>query len=193
MTMPIKQKSRYHIKTKEEWDLLYDDLKVFKTGCVKYNIKWCLFFGSLLGAVRDKDFIQPGAHALSVMLLPPTTRANYFEAMDYFDSKGFWKHLLEMNPSYIQKGMTEGIEMFHIGIDAKLKDYYRWKGLLFHKKFFENLKTAKIRDEDCPIPNYSEELLEILYDKTWRTPILKVHCCISKVAAILLERQKRGV
>ncbi len=193
MTTPIKQYGRNRIKTKEDWDALYEDLKIFKEGCVKYNISWCLFFGSLLGAVRDKDFIQPGAHALTVMLLPPTTRNDYFEAMDYFAAQpGFWKHLIKSNPSYLHRGETEGIEMYHLGLSETVRDYYNCRQLPFHRKFFDNLKIAKIRDEDCFIPNHAEELIETLYGPTWRIPS-KEHCTFKRELPALLERQKRGI
>ena len=195
MTIPYRQisKGRGYIKTKEEWDLLYEDLKVFKDGCKKYDIRWCLFFGSLLGAVRDKDFIQPGSHALCVMLLPPTTMASYYEAMDYFVIKGFHKHLIKMNPGYLHKGETEGIEMFRMG-RKETTGYYYFKGMPFHKKFFDALKVAKIRDEECPIPNFAEELLEILYGDTWKIPIAKKsHCNHHQLRVTLFERQKLGI
>ena len=182
-------------KTKKGWDLLFEDLKIIKTTYKKFGVRWCLCWGSLLGAIREGDFISGSDDDIDLMILPPTTTELYYETMESFEKKGgFFPYQVKSNPSKMRKRNIGVVEIVRIGPSKNgHPDYYYFKHFPMHKRFFEELKTAKIRDLECPIPNYAEEFLEICYGDTWKIKNLKLHLPHATFLRRLLAKKAQGL
>lgn len=161
-------------------DLMYENLKISKDIFERSNIKWCLFCGTLLGAFRDKDFVFrfiPGE-------LGEVERQYFDWDIDFIIISNNWeKDKKSIEKGFIDKGyFIENINtpfpttiykngewidlwVFHYNNEDK---YYYLAGAPFHRKFFDILKESSIRDILCPVPNYTEEFIELFYGKNWK-------------------------
>ena len=185
------------LRPKFEYDLMLEDLKFIKEVFKLFGLRWCLFFGTLLGAVREGDFImndllRKKTEDIDVIILQPTPKDISFKLIECFTANGYQIYKPKELPMKLMMG-TRRIDIWAMGSLEKRNtpDYYYVKHFPFHKRFFESLKTAKIRDIECPIPNFAEELLENIYGSTWRIPqgiILS-----NKSLLRLEEKQRQGL
>lgn len=172
------------------FDKLYEVLKISKKIFQELDIKWCLTWGSLLGAVRDNDFIMFDNGDLDIFLIETPTE-QYRQALDYYKKRGF-KIKSTSIPSRVARGW-ESIEICRIGYAQRNKDgYYYFQNFPFHTRFFKSLNTVKIKETECPVPNYTNEILEMIYGPTWRIPQM-MHLPREKMLERLLEKKKKGL
>lgn len=172
-------KLRKSIRLDREWQRniealftkLYDDVRA-GTG---YSI--FPFFGSLLGAVRDHDFIGNDndfdAAYISAFSTPQQVREEF---------KELCAHLIGCGYSVEARRTCAWIRM--PGIDTKIDLFYTWftdDGLFttsygYHgtparrtDAFFES-RTERLGELEVAVPANSEEILAQLYGPTWRQP-----------------------
>lgn len=155
---------------------LYRILKDTNEVCSNLKIKWCLNFGTLLGAVRESDVIDNGKEDIDIFLIC-CELPEYNKFMQSLIDKGYTVSCWNMNPSNAYIG-TSGIEIGRVGYSIKHNDgYYYWQSAKIHQMFLDELKTLKINGIDYPVPNYAETFVRILYGPTWRIPDPKAHTC----------------
>lgn len=189
--------SKFHLP---DYKLMYQLLKDMKRIFGFHDIKWCCCFGTLLGAVRDGDFagmmvdgvFKKHDYDMDIAIFGEDI-PKFQKAFDDFLKLGYSVSHLNMAPAVIFKE-NEWMDLWLFG-KAKNKDYVGCMGYLFHKRFFENLKTAKIKDIEVNVPNFAEEFVELIYGSDWKTPNPKgspKFLCKSFLPE-LEERMKQGI
>lgn len=151
-----------------KYDVLKENLLSTKEILSLLNIRWCLMWGSLLGAVREKRIIRmdrPRNEDIDIAFL------DYDNAMFKAFSKcmimaGFEPNHITSNPaSFIKNG--EEIDVYRF---FKKKDKYFFHDVGFSKNFFDILTFCDFENTICPIPFFSEEFLTLIY-KNWKKPV----------------------
>jgi phosphorylcholine metabolism protein LicD len=154
-----------------DYEKLFEILVTSKGILDELNIKWSLAWGSLLGAVREQDFIQNGEEDLDLFLINTPTK-EYMKFAKILIDHGYDAHRHTSNPGKFFHGYA-GLDIWRIGLKpGDGSDFYWFKHFPFQSKYFKDLKVGKIKDVECPILNHSEEFLEIIYGD-WRTPSMQ--------------------
>jgi len=150
-----------------------ENLKLIKKILEKYNIRYCLLFGTLLGQYRENDFIKgDGDDDLYI----------------------YQKHINDFNDNMLKDLENEGFywirswsnRLISIGRDGcyidlcflgnhsnnKYKDYYDYNGSCFYyKKYFDDeFKMGKLNGEIYPVINNSKKFLEACYGPDFMIP-----------------------
>jgi hypothetical protein len=184
--------------TDKEWPLttredLHSILHVVKTVFQRYDIWYCLFYGTLLGAVREADLIE-WDHDIDLLIRPSDVPrllelSAELEVEDIRFQRlyppGTW---LALNPGripWIDIGWLKVIvgERHRVDLwaptlfsDGILRHYdletevVLWSEAAFPAYFVEQLDTAMIRNEPYPVPVHADRLLSLLYGPNWRVP-----------------------
>lgn len=159
-----------------DYDLMYQLLRDLKRIFAFHGIKWCCHFGTLLGAVRDGDFagmnvdgvFKKHDYDMDIAIFEKD-RTKFQNAFDDFLKLGYNVFPLNLAPAVIFKE-NEWVDLWLLGQSEKNKDYLGCGGLVFHKRFFEELGVAKIKGIKVFVPNFAEEFLELLYGLDWKVP-----------------------
>lgn len=158
-------------------ELAAENLKLFQTILDTHNIQWGLAFGTVLGAVREHDFISHDEDIDVYVLsenedqfkeLLPILKENKFDLIRY-ERRGLYS--IERNGEYID------IYIFYPykkGIRNNGADFMLESHLLETKKI-------SLRNVSCSIPQNYTECMEILYGKTWMIPIPYTTYNLSKI------------
>ena len=161
-------------RTIQELKLLYYFVMRFLKYC---PIDIILFYGTLLGLYRDKNFINDDDIDVIV------SRKNYILLKEYIDKNIHNYSYISLginNESIIQLYYNE-IGPFDIYIydnytDNKNIDYIllRWDGnLLFEKQYIFPLKTISFNNFNISIPKHTKTILKQIYGKDWKIPQIK--------------------
>lgn len=155
-----------------------ENLSLLKHICNTHNLEFILFFGTLLGAVREHDFIS---HDEDIDIVLPITdlerfkdilfilRENGFEVVR-FERRGFM--------SIMRKG--EYIDIYFFTPYAKDRRLATCICELCEVKYINNTTQIEFQGESYTVPKESEDLLNFLYGKDWRTPIPMFNFKMSK-------------
>jgi len=157
-------------------DISFQNLIQIQNILEKVNIYWGFIFGTVLGAIREKDFI---AHDEDIDLFILDTdecklidalfvlRENGFELIRY-DKGGIYSFIKnnEYVDFYVFKPYKKGI--YHCG------SYY-----LLEKHLKETI-FIDFRGGEFRVPKDYEEYLEITYGDDWQTPIEYFQYSMSK-------------
>ena len=161
-------------KSKEDLLLLYRfAYNIMK----KYNLDFIPFYGTLLGIIRENDFIDDD---------------DDIDILVHFDD---YKKILKMikeeklktgriNEKIIQLYHPSGIGPIDIYFYHKFgKDILiKWDGnLLYSQKYIFPLKNIKFKNEHIKIPFDSNEILKQTYGKNYLTPMKKHEYQWSKI------------
>lgn len=158
---------------------------------VDKNIEFTLFYGSLLGYVRDNDFLE---------------RDDDIDILIASKDASVVLNVLKNNPDIqIRREFAYFIQVGIADIQASLEFYFydliwrdelliTWDGnLVFSRQHIFPLKEILFHDYHIFIPNNSEKILEIIYGDNWRIPIDKSQYswqAITKVKKLQKYRQK---
>jgi len=149
------------------------DLLNIKKVLDECNIKFWLIFGTLLGAVRDNDFLSwddnTNVAVYEEVLLPKIEIVK-----NKFIEQGF---IFRIIPK--KRGTKINLHRFEhknsveaLFLDKNYKNNrYRLSNSFKHpRKYFEKYGSIKFKDENFRVPTPVEKYLSFLY-KDWRTPI----------------------
>jgi len=127
------------------------------------GIKWVLFGGTLLGAIREGDIIQ-NDWDVDILILE-LKKDKYFKVISALKEKGFTPWHEMSNPACFSRD-GEYIDLYRA---TKSKEgIHSCIGFQFHDKFFKILKKEKLGNAEYPVPNYLKKFIELLYEKDWR-------------------------
>lgn len=159
----------------------YDDailiLKYFNNFCNKYGIKFSLIFGTLLGYVRHNGFI-PWDDDMDVTVENKKFNKYYlllnndqFKIIKY---KGFYKLFLRKNKSIGEYAWSwpflDIFPYFQENNQILIPSPSLQKNSAYEYKFndFYPLKIRKYENIYLPVPNNSQQILNVNYGKNWK-------------------------
>ena len=149
-------------------DIAMRNLVTLKEVADEYGFRFYLAYGTLLGAVREQDFI---AHDEDIDL------AAEFAQLDV---------LMAMLPKLLERGFKiarwEDRGFISIIRDNEYIDIYLYRqttpkmmiccGEPIPRKFFDDTTTIMFRGYEFLVPSQYEELLVFLYGNDWRVPVV---------------------
>lgn len=143
------------------------NLNILKDVLYSNNIKFILAFGTLLGAVREKDFIT---HDEDVDLIVfDRDKQKIFDLIPAIMKVGF--RIVRYDRRNLLSIMKDG-EYIDFYFFKEYKDnLYKCSGILHPNEFLENLTTLEFKGVEYFVPQDSEGFLRFLYGDDWRVPI----------------------
>lgn len=144
-----------------------ENILILRDILIKTKVRWGLLFGTLLGAVREGDFIAWDIDTDIFVL--DEDKQDLLDAMPDLQGKGF--RIIRFN----DKRSILSIERKSDYIDF----YFFKKSLLgrkcekyfIPKKFFTNLTEIKFFEKNFPTFNHVKDYLIFQYGKTWNIQI----------------------
>lgn len=152
-----------------------ENLLKFHSIIEKTNIRYGLYFGTLLGAIRENDFIAHDEDTDIYIL--EEDRKLFINQLFAFRKYGLELVRVRNNlMSFMSNG--EYIDIYFFKRIKKYKIFnYRSIGSKYHikEKYILDRKKYTFKGEEFYIPSNAEKVLEILYGKNWKTPIKNYH------------------
>lgn len=147
-----------------------ENLLDFKKILEKYECKFALMYGTLLGAVREKGFID---HDIDIDLIS-FDENNLLNCINELRKAGFsFVRYEEITKTYSFMRNDCYIDVYIVseihGI-LKLK-YYNLCGKLYPKKLLKNLTKIEFIGSEFNVPSCIESNLVYLYGENWEVPI----------------------
>lgn len=144
------------------------NLIIFKKTLDKRRLPFFLMHGTLLGAIREHDFIK---HDIDIDTCVTDEEA-LKEAIPDLSEAGlklcrYQEHLLY---SFIKDNVY--IDVYIVNkLEGLIGLFYvRYLGNIIPKKFFIGSKNILFQGEKFRVPFYTMQLLKFWYGKDWRTP-----------------------
>ena len=154
---------------------LQDLKKVFN----KVGIKFFLFYGTLVGAIRDNDFswldddVDVGVFFENADKLVETEKI--FKEMGYYVCFGPNIDGRRISGYIAKKDFREKVDFYTLFSFKGERCFYRFIRdnqayyIPYPQKYFDNLKTIEFKGEEYLVPNPPEEFLTYLWG-TWKVP-----------------------
>lgn len=160
---------KVRLRSEEELDLQFQGLVRVSIVMSRVLDRWFLGTGTLLGAVREGDFIK-WDWDVCIDVLTEEARPKQGELCDQLEGEGFQITKVDSTIKNF-KVVASGY-----GTDYEILGRYLKRGnirarlmLEVPAKFYEKQECVKIRGQSFPAPSPAEEYLEALYGD-WRTP-----------------------
>ena len=145
----------------------FENLCLFKEIAEKYSFKFFFVYGTLLGAIREKDFID---HDEDIDL-----------GADFKDVNVFLSMLFELRDNGFEVARWDDRGLITIIRNNEYIDFYFFKkyndklsencGEPLPTKFIENQKVLDFKGVGFNVPADTEGAAEFWYGKDWRTPV----------------------
>ncbi len=163
----------YEFKKKEmAYTGKYIDQKVAKQNLLDlkkeldiFNIPFGLIFGTLLGAIREKGFIEHDED-IDIYILDEY-RGNVLNSLYHLRTVGFEVIRYDGDLLSIIRD-DDFIDIYFFKKISSDKRKCNWDTI--GSKYLDKFDTLDFLDETFNIPSYSLELLEFLYGKDWHIP-----------------------
>ena len=143
------------------------NLLLFNKIAQAQNLGFVLFFGTLLGAIREKNFIKNDSDIDVVtsdedglLNIIPCLQENGFSFIRYYSSRTRTVYSFSRNGVYID---------LYLAKKAGENKYFL-EGAKIPTSFVEEFKTIDFLGESFAIPVEYEKILVMLYGKDWRIP-----------------------
>jgi len=160
--------------------IAHENLSIVTNFLNEENLHYTIFFGTLLGVIRESDFIDHDKD-IDIALLDFSSHEKK-QIKIFLKSKGFYIFTdTAINISAVRKGVYIDFYLFEKVLDNYVNEYF-----FFAEKYFKKIKQIRMQNYKINIPNYSEEILETLYGSNWKTPIQNFHADGSTEEANLL-------
>lgn len=154
-----------------------ENLLLLKSVFDKHGLRFWLFAGTLLGAVREKAFI-PYDFDIDICIYRADVD-KYIETFPDLEKVGFSKYqntqeyirLLRRNFAIVRKDIRIDIFITRFGgncweFGEKVHHWY----LRFPEECCTGFDTISFLGEDFLMPKHVEEFLVFMYGKDWKTP-----------------------
>lgn len=145
-----------------------ENLHIFMATMRKHGVRIELAFGSLLGAVRDHDFID---HDEDIdLIIFEEDKARFLDSLHDLYAEGFVVARSDRRGliSVIRKN-----EYIDIYIFSKEEDeYLHCSGIIIPTHFLSDTKEMVFKGETFLVPSELEEYLVFEYGENWMTPVV---------------------
>jgi len=164
-----------------------DNLLDFKRIMDINNISFTLAYGTLLGAIREDDFITHDED-IDVAILDED-RDNFLNSLDTFIENDFiiGRYANDIL-SLIRNGEYIDIYIFR----KKLFGYREFGNEQLKEKYLIDTMDYSFMDSKFKIPRESEKYLIEHYGKNWRVPIKDAHACNPNIYLIIKNFLKKN-
>ena len=161
--------NKIRIRTNSELDLQEKGLIELSTLLNKVPITWFLSGGTLLGAVRDGDFI-PWDWDVEVSVLTEEAISKEGPLINNLILAGF--EIVKIDRTYENfKIVSQKYNVEYEILGRSLHGDFRKRKMISTPAYhFEKNDVVQLRGKSYPCPNEKEKYLEFLYNN-WRTPI----------------------
>lgn len=145
----------------------------------KYNIEFWLDFGTLLGFVRQGDFLLTDPDIdIGVKREEKEKIINILNELEKIGNLSIVSRVEYANSVPYLAGLKiyRGDTWIDIAFYFKFEDKRIWtisqwdKVMVFDEKYFNELQDLEVKGVVFKIPNYIEELLILKYGEDWRRP-----------------------
>lgn len=135
-----------------------------------HDINLLLSYGTLLGAIREHDFIGHDCDMDTMIWQKDFQKA--WEVIPELEKKGINLHCycLPWVFTFEYKGETCDVDVLQEAIWPWKMRYCLTHEMYIPKAFFENTKQIDFLGEKCFVPADTEKVLEYHYGKKWRIP-----------------------
>ena len=149
-----------------------DNLLLFQKIMNRHNIDFSLAYGTLLGAIRENDFISHDED-IDVAILEED-RNNLLDALFDFEKNGFSVgRYADDLLSVIRKGEYIDVYIFK----KNLFGYRQFGHEILKEKYLTETTYYSFQGSLFKIPSEYIEYLETHYGKEWKIPKLNAHAC----------------
>lgn len=182
------EKKLFHGRKKIDRAIATDNLRLFFNIIKETDIKYGLIFGTLLGAIRENNFIAHDEDTDVFILheykdhffeLLPTLKENGLELVRYNGNLlSFMK-----DDEYIDIYFFKEKNKFRVKKIRTLDDSYN-----IPAKYMNTPIKYHFLDMDILIPNNPEKVLKILYGKNWKIPKSDSFAQPNSIRSLILKR-----
>ena len=160
----------FHGKKKINKKKARENILLLRDILSKTDIRWGLIFGTLLGAIREKNFI---VHDEDIDIY-----------IFYEDKDKILDLIYEFNKFGFDVARYEKKSLFSIIRNNEYIDFYFFKKKLFGRRcldyyipnlFFKNSAKIKFFNQYFPTLNNAHKYLEFQYGKDWKVPKINSH------------------
>ena len=155
---------------------------MLKRICHAHHLDFILFYGTLLGAIREQDFIS---HDEDIDIAMPITDLEHFKNLLFvLRENGF--EVARFEKRGLMSIMRNG-EYIDIYFFTPYPEDNRLSTCICdicEVKYINNTTQMEFQGEMYTIPKDSEELLNFFYGKDWRTPIAMFNFKMNKIERI---------
>jgi lipopolysaccharide cholinephosphotransferase len=147
-------------------EVMSNNLLEYKEILDKNNVRFVLFFGTLLGVIRTQSFISYDTDIDVIVFWDDYL--NWLKAKAELRERGF--KVIDDRPIHDEHVIRDGekIEMWWTG---EVRDQYVYNNAVrFDKELLFPLTTINFLGKDFLIPSKSIILLEMIYGKDWMIP-----------------------
>jgi hypothetical protein len=132
-----------------------------------------IFFGTLLGVVRDDALIPHDDDIDTICMLPEQVGANEGDYILQLEAllKEAGATVRGQYPYHRHVSIGRGSFDVFLGIEGKTtQTLYSWRTMTCDRDQLFPLKPRQFRDQEFLVPSDEEALLERYYGRTWRIP-----------------------
>ena len=147
-------------------DVLIKNVKDFARIMNGECIEFCLIFGTLLGAIRNKDVID-GDSDFDVFCFSKDY-LKWPKAVEKLERNNFYiPKVKPLHDDYI----IRGVEKIDINWVIPFGKFYVYNDDIYYpREYFDNLDTINLWDIQLKIPSNATQLLQDLYGQNWMIP-----------------------
>lgn len=175
------------------------NLRDFKIVMDNLNVTFYLMHGTLLGAMREHDFIT---HDIDIDVC--VSNEDFFlSAIPYLQEKGLklCRYIKGVNYSFIRDEVYIDVYILKPCRGILNLYYVQYIGMFFPKKYFKGTEEIEFLGDIYHVPANPIHIIKYWYGKTWNIPIKDkpsrdegmVFSTIRKIAGPLLKPFKRFI
>lgn len=162
----------YHGRKRINREIAFENLKIFNNHVKDTNIKYGLIFGTLLGAIRENNFIEHDEDTDIYIL--SENKSEFIKLLPILKEKGMQLARINdtmlsliRNNEYIDVYFFKKKILFPFTTIRILRTDFKLKA-----SYLENSIMFNFLDINIPIPSNPQRVLKKLYGKNWRIPIV---------------------
>lgn len=150
----------------------------FKASMEKHRISFVFIFGTLLGTMRDKDFISWDTDVDVACFAEDHKKMGL--VIEELKTQGFYIPNRNVCPLHDHFFIRAGEKIEIWWFDKIDNEWIYDNNIRYPKRYFDRIETIHFLDTIWRIPSWPEEFLTLTYGKDWRTPNPQGHYILGR-------------